>query len=74
MAYRVKEIVSVYLVPTLRADFSRRSAAEAWLIDYLTGRHLTVICREVDDENDAIDFMTNSLRQFAVEPMRGEMI
>jgi hypothetical protein len=66
--YYVKEIVSAFSIPTLHDGFPRRSAAEAWLIDYCTARRMTIICREVDGENDAIDFMTDALRQFAVEP------
>jgi len=66
--YRVKEFVDIYTTPILRGGFARRSVAEAWLVNHCTERHLTIICREVDDENDAIDIMTDALRQFAVEP------
>ena len=69
MTYRVKEIESAFSIPILQSGFPRRSAAEAWLIDYLRTRRLHIICRDVDAENDAIDFMTDgSMRQFAVEP------
>lgn len=75
MTYHVKELraVSRYHVdiPVLASGFPRRSAAEAWLIDYLRERRLSVIDRDIDDENDAIDFMAGSgmdWRQFAIEP------
>ena len=66
--YRVREFVDVRTAPVLRGGFASRWAAEAWLVDHCAERHLTIICREVDDENDAIDLMTDALRQFAVEP------
>ena len=69
--YKVKEIISAHSIPTLAGEFSRRSAAEAWLIDYVTNFRGTIICCDTDLENDAIDFMVEqrgSLRQFAVEP------
>jgi hypothetical protein len=71
MTYFVKEMVSAYSIPTLAGDFPRRSAAEAWLIDYVTNMRGAIIDRYVDAENDAIDFMVaqgGGLRQFAVEP------
>lgn len=74
--YFVKEIISAYSIPVLTCNLPRRSAGEAWLIDYVTSIRGKIICRDVDDENDAIDFMVSvhgSLRQFAVEPSnRGE--
>jgi hypothetical protein len=69
--YKVKELISAYSIPTLCGDFPRRSAAEAWLIDYVTEFRGSIIGRDNDDENDAIDFMVahgSALRQFAVEP------
>ena len=50
---------------------SSSQRAEAWLIDYVTEFRGSIICRDNDDENDAIDFMVahrGALRQFAVEP------
>lgn len=75
MTYHVKEICAVSRyhadIPVLASGFPRRSAAEAWLIDYLRQHRLPIIDRETDVENDAIDFMVGGIhdwRQFAVEP------
>lgn len=75
MTYHVKEIRAVSRIhadmPVLASGFPRRSAAEAWLIDYLRQHKLPIIGREVDTDNNAIDFMTGGIhdwRQFAVEP------
>ena len=75
MTYRVKEVraVSRYHadIPVLASGLPRRSAAEAWLIDYLRQRKLPIIDREVDEESDAIDLMAGRgavMRQFAIEP------
>jgi len=65
--YRVKEFVDVFTTPVLRGGFTSRWAAEAWLVDHCAERHLTIIRTLIDDENDAIDLMTDALRQFAVE-------
>lgn len=81
MTYQVKEVRAItraYVdVPILAKDFPRRSAAETWLIDYLRERKLTIICREIDKENDAIDFMTDTCAsslsnrpKFNLQPVR----
>jgi hypothetical protein len=68
--YLVREMLNAYNFPTLARDFPRRSAAEAWLVDFVTEMRGTIIDRAVDDDHDAIDFMVSAhggLRQFMVE-------
>ena len=58
----------------IAGGFVRRSQAEAHFLDYCGKNGLTVICREIDSENDAIDYMTTrgaELIQFAVESWEG---
>ena len=54
-----------------QSSFPRRSAAYAWIIDYVRERKGTIVAADNDEENDAMDIMAmiqGNLRQFAVEP------
>jgi len=70
MTYTFKELEAGPRWRVIRDGFARRSQAEAFAIDWLRERGYSIIDREVDAANDAIDMMTaknGALYQYAIE-------
>lgn len=70
MTYTFKELDAGRCWRVIRDGFARRSQAEAFAIDWLRERGYSIIDREVDAANDAIDMMTaknGALYQYAIE-------
>lgn len=71
MSYHFKELMFGPSWRIIKDGFSRRSQAEAFAIDYFASAKSQIIGRDVDAENDAIDFMTYKhgiMYQYAIEP------
>lgn len=70
MTYTFKELEAGPNWRVIRDGFARRSQAEAFAIDWLRERGYSIVDRDVDAANDAIDMMTakgDALYQYAIE-------
>jgi Holliday junction resolvase-like predicted endonuclease len=70
MTYTFKELDAGPSWRVIKSGFERRSQAEAFAIDWLRERGYSIIDRDVDAANDAIDMMTakgDALYQYAIE-------
>ncbi len=70
MTYTFKELEAGPHWRVIRDGFARRSQAEAFAIDWLREHGYSIIDRDVDAANDAIDMMTaknGALYQYAIE-------